>query len=196
MPPRNFFKPRNSTGGMKLTFELYGEWDKTIRTVQKVGPAVKIAGLYAQMKVATILKKKVVGHLINQDLGWRALDDKYLAQKTKVAADTRILFAYNQYYQNIEVWHRSNEHTVFVGVKSGRYTYSVWDNKRSKIDIASIAFIHEFSRGRRVPRRPLWNPTIKEMGGEQGIKDLYVKHLVGKLRVMGIPIKQFKAIWR
>lgn len=193
--PRNFFKPQNAAVEGKLTFELYGEWDKTIRTVQKVGPAVKVAGLYAQMKVANILKKKVVGHLLNQDLGWRALDDKYLAQKAKVAADTRILMAYNQYYQNIEVWHRASEHTVFVGVKKGKYTYSVWDNKRSRIDIATIAFVHEFAKGHRVPRRPLWNPSIQEMGGEKGIKELFVKHLVGKLRVMGIPVKQFKTIW-
>jgi hypothetical protein len=180
---------------MRLTFELYGEWDKTIRTVQKVGPAVKIAGLYAQMKVASILKKKVIGHLLNQDLGWRALDDKYLAQKAKAGADTSILMAWNQYYQSIEMWHKSNEHTVFVGVKKGKYTYSVWDNRRSRIDIATIAFIHEFSRGSKIPRRPLWNPTIAEMGGEKGIKDLYVKHLMGKLRVMGIPVKQFKTLW-
>lgn len=196
MAARNFFKPSGSTGGSRLTFELYGEWDKTIRTIQKVGPAVKIAGLYAQMKVASILKKKVVGHLVNQDLGWKSLSDKYLHQKARVAADTRILMAYNQYYQNIEVWHKSNEHTVFVGVKKGKYTYSVWDNKRSRIDIASIAYIHEFARGKTIPRRPLWNPTIQEMGGEQGIKDLYVKHLVGKLRIMGIPVKQFQGIWR
>jgi hypothetical protein len=33
------------------------------------------------------------------------------------------------------------------------------------------------------------------MGGERGIKDKFVKHLVGKLRVMGIPVKQFQALW-
>lgn len=192
---KNFFKPGKAAVEGKLTFELYGEWDKTIRTVQKVGPAVKIAGLYAQMKVATLLKKKVVGHLVNQDLGWRALDDKYLAQKARVGADTSILMAYNQYYQNIEVWHKANEHTVFVGVKKGKYTYSVWDNRRSRIDIATIAFVHEFAKGHKVPRRPLWNPSIQEMGGEKGIKELFVKHLIGKLRVMGIPVKQFKTIW-
>lgn len=193
---KNFFTPRNAPGG-QLTFELYGEWDKAIRTLGKVGPAAKIASLYAQMKVANIIKKKVVGHLVNQDLGWRALSDKYLAQKSKVAADTAILFAWNQYYLNIDVWHKSNEHTVFVGVKKGKYTYSVWDHRKSKIDIATIAFIHEFSRGKRVPRRPLWNPTIAEMGGEKGIKDLFLKHFMGKLRSMGIPIKHFKNMsWR
>lgn len=193
---KRFFKPSNAGGG-QLRFELYGEWDKTIRTLQKIGPATKIAGLYAQMKVATLLKKKVVGHLLNQDLGWRALDDKYLAQKAKAGADTRMLMAWNQYYQNIEVWNKSNEHTVYVGVKKGKYTYSVWDNRRSKIDLATIAFIHEFSSGRRIPKRPLWNPSVAEMGGEKGIKDLFVKHFIGKLRVMGIPIKQFKTLsWR
>jgi hypothetical protein len=156
---------------------------------------VKIASAYAQHKIAEDLKKKVLGHLMNQDLGWMPLTERYLKQKAIAAADTRILLAWNQYYHCIELWHQNAENTVYVGVKKGKYTYSVWDNKRSKIDIARIAAIHEFSKGRRIPRRPLWNPSIQEMGGEKGIKDKFVKHLVGKLRVMGIPVKQFQALW-
>jgi hypothetical protein len=46
------------------------------------------------------------------------------------------------------------------------------NGKRSRLDIATIATIHEFSRGKRIPRRPLWNPTIKEMGSSKGIQKI------------------------
>lgn len=188
--------PRDSSGNKLLTFHLTGEWDRALRVFKNLGPAVKIASLYSQKKIADDVKKRVIGHLVNQDLGWKGLSQKYLTQKAKTAADTRILLAYNQYYHSIEVWEKKMEQTVYVGVKKGKYTYSVWDNTRSRIDIARIAAIHEFSKGRRIPKRPLWNPTIAEMGGERGIKQKFVKHLVGKLRVMGIPVKQFQTLWR
>lgn len=178
-----------------MTFSLTGEWDKALKIFKNIGPAVKVASLYAQRKIAEDAKKRVLGHLINQDLGWKALSSKYLQEKAKTAADTRMLMAYHRYYSSIEVWQNTSQQVVYVGVKRGKYTYSVWDHRRSRIDIAQIAAIHEFSKGRKIPRRPLWNPSIAEMGGEKGIKDKFVKHLVGKLRVMGIPVKQFQTLW-
>lgn len=179
-----------------LKFKLFGNWEKVIRTVQKSGPAVKTAGLYAQTKIAEEIKKKVKGHLVDQDLGWKQLSPKTSEIKQRAGVDGRILIAYGHYYHAIEVWKSGNQHLVYVGVRKGKHTYNAATGKRSVLDIAQIAVIHEFSSGKRVPKRPLWNPTLREMGGAEGIKKLYVKHLTNKLRSMGLPITQYRNIWR
>lgn len=190
---RNFaFNKTNSVPS--LQFKLVGNWDKVIKTVQSVSPAVKKAGIYAQIKICEKVKQRVQYHLANQDLGWKAISPKTAKKKASKNLDSRTLIAYGQYYYAIEVWRPGSQHIVNVGVKRGRYTFTL-SGKRSRIDIAKIATIHEFSSGKRVPRRPLWNPTIAEIGGAEGIKKLYLKHLIGKLRVMGIPIKPFRNIW-
>jgi len=178
----------------RLQFKLFGQWDETIRTLNKLSPTVKECSLIAQTKICNEICKKVKGHLKNQDLNWEPLTDKYMKRKEEEGLSGDILMAWGNYYNNIQVWTVGNQHFVYVGVKRGIYTKDV-RGKRSRIDVATIAMVHEFSSGIKLPRRPLWNPTIAEMGGALGLKKLYVKHLVGSLRVRGIPVKSFMNIF-
>lgn len=174
----------------RVEFKLFGQWDETIRILNKLSPRIKECSLIAQMKICKEICKRVKGHIKNQDLSWQPLSVNYAKRKSDHGLDGGILNAYGNYYNNVEAWQKSNQHFAFVGVKKGKYTRGI-NGKRSKLDIATIAAVHEFSSGRRIPRRPLWNPTIAEMGGAPGLKKLYVKHLVGSLRVRGIPVKAY-----
>lgn len=181
-----------TTGGSTtLQFKLYGDWDKTIRILNKLSPTIKRVSLEAQLKVCDKIKDKVKKHLVNQDLGWKKLSSKYKKAKLNRGLDGRTLIAWAEYYHAIESWTVGSQHLAFVGVKNGSYTKKL-NGKKSKYSIAKIAAIHEFSSGKKVPRRALWKPTLQEMGGSVGIKALYIKHLIGKLRVKGIPIKDIK----
>lgn len=174
----------------KLQFKLFGQWDETIRVLQKLSPAIKEGSLIAQTKVCHEICKRVKSHLKKQDLSWEPLSDAYEKKKLEAGLEPSTLIAYGNYYNNIQVWAVGNQHFVYVGVKRGVYTKDL-RGRRSRLDVATIASVHEFSNGVRLPKRPLWNPTIREMGGAPGLKKLYVKHLVGVLRVRGIPVKQF-----
>lgn len=175
----------------RIEFKLFGNWEGTVRMINKLGPSIKQASLISQLKICNLIAKKVKAHLKNQDLDWEPLSERYAIRKENAGMDGRILMANETYYNNIQAWTKGNQHLAFVGVKKGMYTKEI-SGRRSRLDVATIAAVHEFAAGgSHIPRRPLWNPTIAEIGGTKGIKELYIKHLVGALRVRGIPVKAY-----
>lgn len=178
---RTFFT-RDDVG--KVTYEPFGDWAGAVRVFSRLSPEIKVACVRAQEKLAMAILKKVKAHLLKQDLPWRHLTAKYLKKKTKAGWDSRILLATHSYYNNIEFWKRSNGWNVFIGVKKGVYGITL-EGKKSAIDIATIAYIQEFSENRK-RRRPLWNPVIREMGNTPGLKAEYIKKLKVELRKSGL----------
>lgn len=174
----------------QIRFKLFGQWDTAIRTLNKLSPAVKEASLAAQLKVCQDICKRVKTHLRKQDLDWEPLNSEYLEKKEDIGFSPLTLIAYGTYYNNIETWQVGNQHLAFVGVRRGIYTKNL-RGKRSRLDVATIAAVHEFSNGTKIPRRPLWNPTIREMDGTKGIQKLFVGELRKGLKKRGIPVKDF-----
>lgn len=178
---RTFFT-RNDVG--KLTYKPFGDWAGAVRVFSRLSPEIKVACIRAQEKVGATILKKVKAHLLKQDLPWRPLNKRYKRSKAKGGWDTRILLATHSYYDNINMWKRSNGWYVFVGVKKGVYGKTM-SGKKTAIDIATIAYIHEFSQKAK-RRRPLWNPVIREMGNTPGLKAEFIKRLKTELRRSGL----------
>lgn len=192
---RTFFNKTNvprraGSGRYQITFKLFGQWAETIDVINKLGPSIKAGSIKAQMKICQDIAKRVKKHIKLQDLNWQPLSEVYAERKAAAGLSGNTLEAYENYYNNITVWTVGTQGYVLVGVKKGLYTKNL-SGRRSKYDIATIAAIHELSQGRKIPRRPLWNPTIAEMGGAPGLKAKFISHLVGALRVKGIPVKPF-----
>lgn len=164
----------------QLTFKPTGKWDEATRLLGRLDPSIKIAAVKAQTTVANTIIKKVKGHLLKQDLPWPALSDRWSREKAAHGADGRMLIATQSYLNNITTWHRKNGWEVFMGVKKGIYGRTI-DGKRSQRDISTIATIQEYGRDRS-QRRPLWNPTIQELGNTKGIKKLYLDRFATELR--------------
>lgn len=183
-------RPTSKSGTPIMKIELFGQWDETLSLFHKLGPLVKEASLKAQMKVCTNIVKIVKQHLFNQDLGWIALSPKYEQRKEDAGLEDATLWAYGKYYESIEAWTSGSRQFAFAGVKRGIYTQEI-NGQKSKIDIATIAAIHEFSTGRKIPRRPLWNPSIEKMGNTKGIKQMYVNSLVWWLRKSNVPVETY-----
>lgn len=177
----------------RIEITLFGSWEETMRVMGSLGRVVKQCSLKAQMKVCREIAQKVKGHLRNQDLGWRPLNPEYAERKEEAGFDSRTLIGAGTYYNNIDVWSNRQQKMAFVGVKKGIRTISV-TGKRSKLDVATIAYIHEFG-GRKIPKRALWNPTIQEIGGAQGIKAMYTRSLYYWLRMNKIPVESFRRIF-
>lgn len=187
--------PLNQGYAPNIEVKLFGNWDKTITTVQQLSPKIKQASIKAQLKVCNVICQKVKSHIMHQDLGWRPLSPAYAKRKAKGKGTwDGVLINYGTYYKNIGLWQIGSRHLVMVGVKRGIYTRTL-SGKRSKIDVSTIAAIHEFSSGRKLPRRPLWNPTIAEIGGAKGIKKMYTNSLLWHLRRAGIPVGPFKNLF-
>lgn len=186
MPQTIFSK---ALSGPKINFQLFGNWEEAIRVLNKLDPAIKAASLAAQEDVLKKIEKAVKRHLRNQDLPWKPLNADYRRRKSSGGLSSDILIAWRKYYDNIEVWKQGSRHFAFMGIRKGIYTKSV-DGKKSRLDVATIAFINEVGGG-KVPARPLWGPTIREFGGARGIRDAFVVSLHKKLRARGIPVKLF-----
>jgi len=167
----------------QLKFTPTGKWDEASRLMGRLNPEIKEASVKAQWKLCEEILKRVKRHMIRQDLGWKPLNRKYVKLKKGLGWDHRMLLATKDYYDNIMIWKRANGWQVFVGVKPGIYGRTI-RGKRAKKDIASIATIHEFARGKR--RRPLWNPTIREMGNTPGIKKMYLDQFEKELKKGGL----------
>lgn len=179
---------KNTLNNNRLQVKLFGQWEEAIRVINRLSPEIKKQSLRAQLKVCEDIKLRVLGHLINQDLDWKSLNKNYSKRKTKNNLDSRTLIAWGSYYHAIDSWTVGNRHLAMVGVRTGIYTKTL-SGKKNPLEVAKIAIIHEFSRGTKIPKRPLWNPTIKEMGGGPGLKKLYSTHLINLLRRAGVPIK-------
>jgi len=185
--------PTSSLGVPNMQVKLFGDWEKAVVAIQKMGPAVKEAGLKSQMRIANMIVTRVKAHIKNQDLHWKPLSHSYAEKKEREGLNEWTMFAYGNYYRAIKAWTVGSQNMVLIGVRRGLQTQSL-SGRKSKMEIANIAVVHEFSSGRRIPKRPLWNPTIAELGGAKGLKALFVKHLVSHLRVRGIPVKQYSTL--
>jgi hypothetical protein len=183
-----------------MSFKTFGDWNKFNNLTKTLAPDLRRSALKGQEKSVNKIAQIVKGHLRNQDLPWRPLSDYYLAHK-KENRD-KILIETWKYYESIKVYREKN---VFsVGVRKDRFHPSI----NGRISMASLAMIHEngtnnlFGKGIRLPKRPLWKPSLREfnqMGGIQAIvvkqlrQDLYnrgwTKTIVRKLRDFKAPVK-------
>lgn len=187
---RNFF---NDNAGLGIHFKPIGQWEQTVRTMQKMRYTIKAASLNAQIRLCKEIAKRVKGHLRNQDLPWRHLTPNYLRKKTAKGWDERMLIGSQTYYDSIKVITKGNQHLAYVGVPKGIYGPKLSGKGRNKLEVAQIAAIHEFSQNAK-RRRPLWNPTIREMGGAKGIKQIYTDFLFKELRRKGFPVNKINSI--
>jgi len=189
---RNTFFQGLVNANSRIKVELFGQWDEAIRVMQRLDPEIKEASVKAQMQIMEQVKKAVKAHLRNQDIPEmvsKPYNAKYAEAKVDAGRDSRFLLSWGTYYRSIEVWRTGNFHFAYVGVRNGIKTRAL-SGKAARLDVARIAYIHE-TGGKKVPRRPLWNPTIKEMGGANGFKEAFVEYLHKNLRKKKIPIVKF-----
>lgn len=189
MPP-GFF---NNKAGLGIHFKPMGKWEESIRHFQGLKRNLKVASQNAQIRLCKEIAKRVKEHIRYQDLPWRHLTQEYADRKDEDGWDDRILMASQTYYDAIQVITKGSQHMIYVGVPRGIYGPKIGGNGRNKLEVAQIAAIHEYSMNAK-RRRPLWNPTIREMGNTKGIKAKYMDYLYKELRRRGVPIDKIPGL--
>lgn len=147
--------PTNAkVNGPSLIVRRLGPWEGANWQYKQLPKVIKAALLAEERKIANEIRRRVRGHIRNQDLPWKA------ASRSKKG--DKLLYETGTYYDNIKVWQSSL--VTYVGVQKHVI------QPRSKKPVYLIAQIHERgSRRKGIPRRPLWRPTYLEMGGDVGI---------------------------
>jgi sulfur relay (sulfurtransferase) DsrC/TusE family protein len=140
-----------------ITTQLEGDWQGATNELGTLDSKMRKAIQAAQRSQGQKLMRIVRNHILNQDLNW---PDLAYPEKS---GDPRILIDTEAYLNAITEWQENLIH--YIGVKQDA------TNGRGE-KISFYAYLLEYgwiSRGgNSVPPRPLWQPSINEMGGPEG----------------------------
>jgi hypothetical protein len=142
-----------------IEIKLEGDWRKTKRFLTVLPFTLKSAAELGERKAAEQLVRIVVGHIKKQDLGWQPnQEDK---ESDQVLVDS------GMYLKSITAWKSSSG--WMAGVPKNLY------NERGN-RVSDYAIYNEFGFGKG-PARPLWAPSIREMGGSKGVRAIILKSI-------------------
>lgn len=150
-----------------------GDWNGAINYLAQMSYRVKTVTKREQLQVVKDLKRIVIGHIINQDLNWQPLSEHTKSRKNQENKD-KILIDTELYLNSITIT-RDND-SVSVGIAKGK----AYRKKGNFTSVDRVANMLEYGTT-RMPARPLWNPSLDEMGGAKGIKNRIAKAIYDKL---------------
>lgn len=152
-----------------IVVEPFGNWQEVEARIAGLPRAIKASAVWGQRKAAEKLVKIVKGHIDNQDLGWTPL------KRPELSGDPRILVDYGTYRDNIKTWQKN--YTRYVGVKK-----DVINHRGERVWM--VAALHEFMSYHGGPYRPLWGPSVEELGGSKGIAGIIEQAISRKLNLL------------
>lgn len=134
---------------------LYGQWKSAGITLKNLASNIKPKAEQQLRDDAEFIKEKIVGHIDNQDLGWKPLSSITIRIKKndKIYVDTGALRS-NINVRGIKS--SVNKSTIFIGANS--YT----THSPSGLKMSQLMNMLEYGT-RYTPPRPLIRPTWNEV---------------------------------
>jgi hypothetical protein len=153
-----------------------GDWNGVIEFFNNMGVEVKKKTIQAQYDICKDIRDRVIKHILAQDLNWPPLAEA--TQNIKKKHKTEAYIDTELYLNSIKVWRDANG--AYVGVKKG----IVYKRVNGNVTLDRVARWMEYGTGGRSPQlpRPLWAPTIEEVGGQEGIRDFVVDAIFRRLK--------------
>lgn len=148
-----------------LEVELEGDWPGVSLALNTLPLSIRSSAIWGQRKAMEKVVKIVKGHINAQDLNWAPRSEK------RVFGDPRTLVDTEAYYASIKAWKDGDSY--IAGVPS-----NATNVKGDRI--ADYALMNELGGG-NLPARPLWGPSIEEMGGVPGIRSIVTIAIFTKL---------------
>lgn len=144
-----FKGPKDSLG---IEIRKIGNWAGAEYQYKTLERTIKLSLIATERAIANKIRANVRGHMRNQDLPWKAASKSKRGPKLMIETGT--------YYNSIKV--TQAKLMITVGVSKDVI------HPRSKQPLWRIARWQENGKG-RIPKRPLWAPSIAEAGGKAGI---------------------------
>ena len=156
---------------------LTGDWNKVQRLLGRLASRIKAEMSKTTAESLQLIEKTAVSHIDKQDLPWRPLSRAYAIYKKRTRSgkwrrkrlkggktnprslSEKILVATGTYRQAITSYQ--------TGIYSGEVGVSRHERYDDGGKVVNIGTVHEMgTRDRRIPARPLWDPTAKEIEEE------------------------------
>lgn len=129
-----------------------GDWNKAHALTKALASIMQESAQQSLMKVGLYAEGAAKKHISNQDLPWRPLSPRTLADKRRRGRSEKIYIDSSTYFQSITSWVVRGK--AYAGVKRTA-TYG------GGMLVQDIARNMEFGTS-RIPARPLWAPVLAE----------------------------------
>jgi hypothetical protein len=166
---------------MYISIKPFGQWAQARRASSNLSSSIKRSIRAAEEKVAKRLIKIVKGHILNQDLPWKALAIETQERK----GHDRVYIDSFTYLTSLKYWQK--DYTVHIGIPRGII------EPRSKVELYKVAVWMEYGTkgGRRMPARPLWGPSVAELGGSDGMNEIVRETISARLAKDGWDLTRY-----
>lgn len=154
-----------------MPLDKEGDWNLVSLLIKNLKREMSASRKIGLKQMALKMEGTAKKHMGRQDLGWIALKPSTLAQKARLGLSEHTLIATSTYFQSITGYVKGGK--ALAGVKR-----QVKSNEGQLL--ANIAKIHEYGGG-KIPKRPLWLPTITESVQWYAIKQPHLKALNKRL---------------
>lgn len=151
-----------------MTLIPIGDWAGVTAALYALPKVLRSSADWGNRKAAEKLVKIAKAHIDNQDLGWPGLSS------STNSGDPRILVDSEDMRNSIKAWRQNYKY--YAGIPMTAY------NSRG-IRIADYAIMHEFGFG-NMPQRALWGPSLKDLGGREGIKKIVSDAIYNKIKLL------------
>lgn len=150
-----------------LKINTIGNWGGVMKAFTEMGFDINQAAKNGQISAAKKILKLVKNHIQKQDLPWEQLQRSTIRRKNSsdIYLDTHI------YFESINYWWENK--IIKIGVKRGISYPS------NGPEVAQVGIWMELGT-KYMPARPVWGPSIEELGKE-GIKNIVADTIVRKL---------------
>lgn len=186
-----------SIGNLPIEIKLYGDWHKAIELVDNLGPSIKKGYDIAVNKFSKDLLKIVLFSIATgtppkgTGINW----EPHSPITTKKYGEHPIYYLTGTYYRAIGLFKYKDRTLVGLPRSKGR-------SSSGGITLGELAKILEYGTGGKgggksngtIPPRPLWNPSIKAVGGKEKLRSMIIKNIRKQLYGFGIRANQVK--WR
>lgn len=151
-----------------------GDWARVARIIRNLKTIIEQSRNVWLIRMAAKGEAIAVTHISAQDLGWTRLKASTIRAKIKKGQSENILVATSTYFQNITSWVQGE--SAYVGVKRGV-------QEADGTDVSKLAAWLEYGT-QHIPKRPLWQPTFKELNEWQWQHNNFRDIVLNKLRQM------------
>lgn len=151
-----------------FNFSLVGDWPGVQVALNQLDPMIKSSTEWGMRKATEAIVKKVKNHINAQDLGWPQRSSGYNAGDPRILVDTEAYYGAIQAYKKGDVY--------YAGVKPNK------TNAQGHL-ITNYALMNEYGGG-NLPPRPVWQPSVAEYGGKQGVRATVVRAIFDKVKIL------------
>lgn len=145
-----------------VTYSKIGPWEAAGEFVRSLPQHLRRSAMTAQEKAARRYLRIIKTHLELQDLPWAPHSSKYSNRTGKILVDSGHMKKAIRYWQY--------KYVVYIGIKRGI------KHRENGQELADIASFHEYGTS-KMPARPLFAPSLEEMGGASGVANIIVKKM-------------------